>query len=149
MRFKDYLQLLKKVPIYKWKDTFSNFYFPFESCMGVNDYWALLFICCFSLFLPKLLWAIPLYIALKTNKRMVLKKTKKPSPELAQIVSYIKMNHLQSLTEALESNPSLILCEYKNKSLHSWCEFYNNPKAGTVISQISNKNSAEKKPMAA
>lgn len=149
MDFKVYLRFAQNVTSKNWKGIIANFQFPLESSMGVNDYWALLFICCVSLFAHKLLWAIPIYIALKTNKRLVLKKKSKPCPELAQIVSYIKMNHLQSLTEALESNPSLLLCEYKKRSLHSWCEYYKNPKASTVIAQIGNRNSSEKKPMAA
>jgi hypothetical protein len=131
------------------KESLRSFSFPLETSLGVNDYWALLFICCVSLFEHKLLLTIPIYISLKTTKRMAIKSSKKPCPELGQIVSFIKMNHLQSLGEALESNPSLLHCEYKKKNLLSWCEFYNNTKAMNVVSQIHKKYSVEKTPMAA
>ena len=149
MSFKEYLPLSGKEPVKRWKQSLSNFSFPYVVGLGVNDYWAILFIGCISLFAPKILWVLPIYFLLKTHKRLIIKSHLKSRPELGQIVTFIKMNHLQSLSEALESNPSLIYCEYKKKSLMSWCEHYNNASAQKIISQISSKNTSEKRQMAA
>lgn len=149
MSFKDYLPLSGKEPIKHWKESLSNFTFPYVVGLGVYDYWAILFIGCISLFATKVLWILPVYFLFKIQKRIIIKSQKKPCPELAQIVAFIKLNHLQPLAEALESNPSLIYCEYKKKSLMSWCEHYNNADARKIIAKISGRNSSEKRPMAA
>lgn len=132
-----------------WKSYLFSRSFPLESCLAINDYWAMLFICCVSLFMHKLLWVIPIYILFKTNVRIVVKEAKAHPPELEQMVSFIQLNHLQSLTEAIESNPTLLHYEYKKKDLLSWCKFYNNTKALMVIIQMSKKYPREKMLMAA
>jgi hypothetical protein len=133
-----------------WRQAVFSRSFPLESRLGKNDFWVMLFICCLSLFAHKLFWFIPAYILYKTRIRMVVKKEMPIAPpEIEQIVSFIQMNRLQSLTEAIESNPLLLHCEFKKKDLLSWCKFYNNTKALMVVIHMTKKYPLEKMPQAA
>jgi hypothetical protein len=117
---------------------FSNL-LPFEVCLISNDYWVILFICCLALFEPRLIIGVGIYMLFKTSRRVVsLEKKYRPS-DLEQLVLFIHMNHLQSFTLALESNPNLLYCDYKKKSLLHWCKFYNNTKALGVVIQMTQK----------
>ena len=140
MSIKDFPQLKK----------LSAYSIPFESSLVPNDYWALLFIGCVSLFIPMLGFAIPIYIFFKTSRRTVAKKVIKEVPrELEQIVILIQKNRLQSLITAIESNPTVLHCDYNKHSLLSWCKFYNNTKALMVILEMLKKYPPEKVAVAA
>lgn len=83
-------------------------------------------------------------MCLKINRRMVAankpKEVLKEKPDkLEQLILFIHMNHLQSLAEAIESNPELLYCDYKKKSLPYWCKHYNNTKALIVVTQMTQK----------
>lgn len=118
--------------------------FPLEVSLIANDYWAMLFILCISLFYTKLIILIPIYILFKTHKRIKKEEAELAPKELEQLVLYIQMNHLQSLTEAIESNPILLHGYYKKKTLLSWCKAYNNTKALMVVIQMTKKYPKEK-----
>lgn len=112
---------------------------PFQVCLISNDYWAILFICCLALFEPRLIIGVGIYMLFKTSRHVVIPEKKDRPIELAQLVFFIHMNHLQSFSEALESNPNLLYCDYKKKSLLHWCKFYNNTKALGVVIQMTQK----------
>ena len=81
---------------------------------------------------------------------MVVRKELPVAPdEIEEIVAFIQKNHLQSLTEAIESNPILLHCEFKKRDLLSWCKFYNNTKALMVVIHMTKKYPREKMPQAA
>ncbi|MBC7427897.1 MAG: hypothetical protein H7336_04740 [Bacteriovorax sp.] len=115
---------------------------PREMRLIANDYWALLFICCISLFVHKLFFCVFIYMAFKikkVDKRADLREIYEQPKEIDRLILFIHMNHLQSLTEAIESNPQLLYCDYKKKSLTHWCKHYNNTKAILVINQMIQK----------
>jgi vacuolar-type H+-ATPase catalytic subunit A/Vma1 len=114
--------------------------------LGPNDFWAIMFIGCLSLFVPKLAFIIPIYVLFNTTKRRSLGKAKRiqAPKEMEQIVLFIQSNKLESLTEAIESNPTILHCDYKKQTLLSWCKFYNNTKALMVVLQMIKKYPPEK-----
>lgn len=105
-----------------------------------TDYWTLLFIGCLSLFVPFLWASLPVYLIFKTKR-----KSHKPLPVLStkcpvsEVVLFIQRNHLKSLSQAIDSNPDILYCEYKNQDLLMWCKHYNNSKAQSVIIQMTKK----------
>lgn len=130
----------------------SSFSLPFVIGLGPIDFWVFIFIGCLSLFMTKLIFTIPIYIFFKTSKRVSVGKasTTQPPKEMEQIVLFIKSNKLESLTEAIELNPTILHCDYKKQTLLSWCKFYNNTKALMVVLQLIKKYPPEKPvPMAA
>ncbi len=122
-----------------WGEYFYSLFSPINVALDTQDYWGLLFICCISLFQPKLLFLIVIYMAFKTNRRVAQEELNEQPKEVEQLILFIHMNHLQSLTEAIESNPQLLYCDYKKKSLLHWCKHYNNTKALMVIIQMTQK----------
>lgn len=105
-----------------------------------TDYWTLLFIGCLSLFIPFLWASLPLYLIFKTKrKEHKAVQTKRINCDLPEVVLFIQRNHLQSLSQAIESNPDILYSEYKNQNLLSWCKHYNNAKALSVIIQMTKK----------
>lgn len=116
-----------------------SFLLPFEVCLIGNDYWVLLFISCLALFEPRLFFGVVIYMLFKTNRRVSSMEKKHLPSDLEKLVLFIHMNHLQSFTEAIESNPNLLYCDYKKKSLLNWCKFYNNTKALGVVIQMTQK----------
>lgn len=143
MSFKQYINNEKVKDGFEYLSTFS---LPFVIGLGPNDFWVIMFIGCVSLFIPKLAWIIPLFLLLKTSKRCSVSKSKKilPPKEMEQIVLFIQRNKLESLTEAIESNPTILHCDYKKQTLLSWCKFYNNTKALMVVLQMIKKYPPEK-----
>lgn len=69
--------------------------------------------------------------------------------ELEKIILFIQMNHLQSLTEAIESNPALLYLCHKKRPLLYWCTHYNNTKAHMVVIQLIKKYPKENSLIAA
>lgn len=132
-----------------WFDYSFSLAFPFEVSLIAQDYWGMLLVTCIGLFIPKLIFIIPVYILLKTHKRVKKEETEAHPRELEQLVLFIQMNHLQSLTEAIESNPVLLYGMYKKKTLLCWCKAYNNTKALMVVIQMTKKYPKEKALMAA
>lgn len=122
-----------------WGEYFYSIFSPITVSLDTHDYWGLLFIGCISLFQPKLFFLAIIYMALKTNRRVAERELKEQPSEVEQLILFIHMNHLQSLTEAIESNPQLLYCDYKKKSLLHWCKHYNNTKALMVITQMTQK----------
>ncbi|MBY0413266.1 MAG: hypothetical protein K2Q18_03840 [Bdellovibrionales bacterium] len=124
----------------KWKKALSSSEFPVEFSLGQNDIWVLVFLGCISLFMTKLLWLIPLYVMCKATKKITVKKSKTQQSEMAEAITFIETNQLKSLCEVIESNPSLLQCEYKKKTILSWCEFYHNTNAFIAVDQIRKKS---------
>ena len=112
---------------------------PLKLSLDTHDYWGLLFIGCLSLFIPLLSIVAVVYLLFKINRRTVVQELKEQPQEIEQLILFIHMNHLQSLTEAIESNPQLLYMDYKKKSLWHWCNHYNNTKALMVITQMTQK----------
>jgi hypothetical protein len=123
------------------KNTFTNianFFFSLRCQLSIAEYWGLLFFACISLFVPKLWFAIFGYILFKTSR---VEMRLNPLPvELPNIVLHIQMNHIDSLTKAIESNPELLYLQYKRQSLLAWCQYYKNPRAQSVIIQLMAKH---------
>ncbi len=135
-----YLGLRKTTGIKKtWWKYVLNILFPIEATLIKEEYWSVLFISCFAMFYPKLLLPIWIYLVYKTNFSIADEEIKQRPDEIEKLVLYIHMNHLQSLTEAIESNPQLLYCDYKKKSLLHWCKVYNNTKALSVVIQMTQK----------
>ena len=124
----------------------STFSFPLVISLGPSDFWVMVFICCLSLFMTKLIFTIPVYLLFKIRVRIKLAKNYKfqVPKEMEQIVLYIQSNKLQSLSEAIELNPRILHCDYKKQTLLSWCKFYNNTKALMVVLQLIKKYPPEK-----
>lgn len=107
-----------------------------------NDYWTLLFMACLSLYAPVLFICMPCYLALRVKKkspslRNILRfKDKCP---ISEAILFIQRNHINSLTQAIESNPELLYSVYKNQSLLMWCKHYNNSKAQSVVLTMAKK----------
>lgn len=143
MSFKKYINIEKVKDGFEYLSTFS---LPFVIGLGPNDFWAIMLVGCLSLFIPKLAWIIPIYLLFKTTKRCSLGNNKKilPPKEMEQIVLFIQRNKLESLTKAIESNPTILHCDYKKQTLLSWCKFYNNTKALMVVLQMIKKYPPEK-----
>lgn len=143
MSFKNYIN---KEKLKDQIERLSSFSVPFVIGLGPNDFWIMIFIGCLSLFMTKLVFLIPLYLLLKTTKRASIAKTYKfqAPKEMEQIVLFIQSNKLQSLTAAIELNPSILHCNYKKQTLLSWCKFYNNTKALMVVLQLIKKYPPEK-----
>jgi len=122
-------------------DQLSSFSVPFVIRLGPIDFWVFIFIGCLSLFMTKLIFAIPIYLLFKINKRVSIGKIDNPLPlkEMEQIVLFIKSNKLENLTNAIEQNPTILHCDYKKQNLLSWCKFYNNTKALMVVLQLIKK----------
>lgn len=127
-----------------WFDYSFSLAFPLEVSLIAQDYWCMLLIMCVGLFIPKLITLIPIYILLKTHRRVKKEEFEANPRELEQLVLFIQMNHLQSLTEAIESNPILLYGMYKKKTLLCWCKAYNNTKALMVIIQMTKKYPKQK-----
>jgi hypothetical protein len=143
MSFKQYIKSEKVKDGIEYLSTFS---LPFVIGLGPNDFWAIMFIGCLSLFVPKLAFIIPIYVLFNTTKRRshgIAKRIQAPK-EMEQIVLFIQSNKLESLTEAIESNPTILHCDYKKQTLLSWCKFYNNTKALMVVLQMIKKYPPEK-----
>ncbi len=105
-----------------------------------TDYWALLFIGCLSLYIPFLWASLPVYVIFKTKRKAELPiPIQAPSCPVSEIVLFIQRNHLRSLSSAIDSNPDILYCEYKNQDLLTWCKYYNNSKAQSVIIQMTKK----------
>jgi len=143
MSFKQYIKFEK---VKDGIEDLSTFSLPFVIGLGPSDFWAIMFTGCLSLFVPKLAFIIPVYILFKTTKRRSLGRAKRiqPPKEMEQIVLFIQSNKLESLTEAIESNPSILHCDYQKQTLLSWCKFYNNTKALMVVLQMIKKYPPEK-----
>lgn len=143
MSFKQYINIEKVKDGFEHLSTFS---LPFVIGLGPNDFWVIMFIGCLSLFVTKLAFIIPIYLMFKTTRRPVVSKAQKiqPPKEMEQIVLFIQSNKLESLTEAIESNPKILHCDYKKQTLLSWCKFYNNTKALMVVLQMIKKYPPEK-----
>lgn len=143
MSFKQYINNEK---VKDGLDQISSFSLPFVIGLGPGDFWVLMFMGCISLFIPKLGLAIPVYLLFKTSKRSSLPKSRsiQAPKEMEQIVLFIQSNKLESLTEAIESNPNILHCNYKKQTLLSWCKFYNNTKALMVVLQMIKKYPPEK-----
>jgi hypothetical protein len=125
-----------------WNKHLSNYFSQIEMRLVANDYWCLLFICCISLYIHKLFFGVFVYMAFKVtkiDKRADLRAIYEPPKEIDQIILFIHMNHLQSLSDAIESNPQLLYCDYKKKSLIHWCKHYNNTNAIVMINQMTQK----------
>lgn len=143
MSFKEFIKIEKIKNGIEYLSTFS---FPLMINLGPNDFWALMFMGCISLFVPKFAIVIPIYLLFKTSRRCSIGKMKKITPpkEMEQIVLFIQSNKLDSLTKAIESNPKILHCDYKQQTLLSWCKFYNNTKALMVVLQLIKKYPPEK-----
>lgn len=89
-----------------------------------------------SCFVPKVGFFLPIYVLWVTNGRVSQQEQEQIPLTLEQTILFIQMNHLQSLTEAIEQNPELLYMDYKKKSLLYWCKHYKNTKAHTVILQL-------------
>jgi hypothetical protein len=116
----------------------TNFFLSLRCQLSVSEYWGLLFFACISLFVPKLWFAVFGYVLFKTSRvEMILN----PLPvELPNIVLHIQMNHIDSLTKAIESNPEILYLHYKRQNLLAWCQYYKNPRAQSVIMQLMAKH---------
>ena len=136
MNHNDELRLLR---MNKWKKALSMRQFPVEFSLGQGDVWVLVFLGCISLFMTKLIWLAPLYIMCKATRKITIKKSKTQQSEMAEAITFIETNQLKSLCEVIESNPSLLQCEYKKKTILSWCEFYHNTNAFIAVDQIRKK----------
>lgn len=148
--------LLKKLKIpthtnrpRNWMEYLYNITLPIESSIERNDLWGILFIGSIALFVPPLFFFALIYVALKTNVRIAEREEKEKSKELEQLILFIQVNHLQSLTEAIEANPGLLYLNHKKHSLLYWCKYYNNSKAHLVIVQMIRKYPKEISSMAA
>ncbi len=126
------------------KEYIYSLLLPFESSLTSNDIWGMVFILAVALFIPPLAWTIPIYVICKTNRRVAAKEKEEFPKEIEQAVLFIQMNHLQSLTEAIETNPNLLHAVYKKQSLLHWCKYYNNTKALMVVIQLLKKYPKEK-----
>ena len=143
MSFKQYINIEKVKDGYEYLSTFS---LPFVIGLGPNDFWVIMFLGCLSLFVTKLAFIIPIYLMFKTTRRPAVARvqTIQPPKEMEQIVLFIQSNKLESLTEAIESKPTILHCNYKKHTLLSWCKFYNNTKALMVVLQMIKKYPPEK-----
>ena len=141
LNIKKYLGPIKKNRSKKiWWKYFLAILFPVKASLIKEEYWSILFILCFAIFYPKLILPVWIFMIYKTNFSVVSNNEIKQDPEeIEKLVLYIHMNHLQSLTEAIESNPQLLYCDYKKKSLLHWCKVYGNTKAFSVVAQMTQK----------
>lgn len=121
---------------------FITFFNNHEIHLFSNDYWTLLFMGCLSLFAPVLWVCVPFYLCLRIKKKSpfvaAVIKVRRQCP-FSDAVLYIQRNHINSLSEAIESNPELLYGEYKNQNLLMWCKHYNNFKAQSVVIQMTKK----------
>lgn len=132
-----------------WSEYFYNVSFPIESALEGKDVWTLVFMGAIALFVP-VVWIFAFfYILFNTNIRIANRELSERPKELEQIVLFIQMNHLQSMTEAIETNPDLLYCTYKKNSLLYWCKYYNNTKALMVVIQLIKKFPRENDKLAA
>lgn len=119
------------------------------SSLTSNDAWILVFLGAVSLFVPALWSLVFLYVAMNTTVRSIKRELKEVPGNLEQILLFIQMNHLQSLTEAIELDPHILYLDYKKHSLLYWCNHYNNTKAQMVIVQLIKKYPKENESLAA
>lgn len=112
-----------------------------EVRLGQSDYWVILFICTLSLFASKLFFGVFLYCLcnVRLHFKNQHKSFEKAPADFEQIISHIHANRLRSLAEAIESNPQILYCDYKKKSLLVWCKHYNNRNATSIIFQMTQK----------
>ncbi len=152
-KIKEYARLVGLTPhpsrLRNTKEYIYSLLLPFESSLTSNDLWGMVFVLAIALFIPPLAWLIPIYVICKTNRRVVAREKEDFPKELEQAVLFIQMNHLQSLTEAIESNPGLLHAVYKKHSLLHWCKYYNNTKALMVVIQLLKKYPKESSSIAA
>lgn len=143
MSYKDYINFEKVKDAY---ESLPKFSLPFVIGLGPSDFWILMFIGCLSLFVTKLAFIIPVFLLFKTTRRRSLGKAHRiqAPKEMEQIVLFIQRNHLESLTKAIELNPTILHCDYKKQTLLSWCKFYNNTKALMVVLEMIKKYPPEK-----
>lgn len=152
-KLKEYARLIGLTPhpsrARNTKEYIYSILLPFESSLTSNDLWGMVFVLSIALFIPQLFWLIPIYVILKTNRRIAAKEEEEFPKEIEQVILFIQMNHLQSLTEAIEANPRLLYALYKKSSLLHWCKYYNNTKALMVVIQLQKKFPNQKEPKAA
>lgn len=55
------------------------------------------------------------------------------------VIQSVVKNNLQELEMAIESNPEILYCDYRRKSLETWCRYYKNKGAQEVIAQLKIK----------
>jgi hypothetical protein len=121
-----------------WRTVMLSFFSSLRCQLSIGEYWGLLFFSCVSLFVPKLWFAVFGYIFFKTT-RVEMKLNPLPV-ELPNIVLHIQLNHIESLTKAIESNPEILYLQYKRQNLLAWCQYYKNPRAQSVILQLMAKH---------
>lgn len=122
-----------------WAKNAMRYARTFENHLETNDYWALLFISCISLYISYLWLVIPIYLFIKVQRRPALAYRASPGGEIEQVINYIRLDHLESLQIAITANPDLLHASYKKQCLLSWCKFYNNPKAQLIVAELSKK----------
>ena len=121
-----------------WRTTLTSFVLSLRCTLSPQEYWGILFFSCFCLFLPKLWFVVAGFLIYKIER---VEMKLRPIPlELPNIVLHIQMNHIQSLTDAIESNPEILYAQYKKQSLLAWCQYYKNPNAQILITQLMEKH---------
>ena len=127
-----------QAPKKKWLTNFGNYILSLRCTLTAQEYWGILFFSCICLFNPLLSLGVVAFIAFKTTR---VEMQLSPVPiELPSIVLHIQMNHIQSLIEAIESNPEILYVHHKKQSLLAWCQYYKNPNAQSVITQMMKKH---------
>lgn len=125
-RFKAYLFILS-APVFLYHS------------LATKDYWTLLFISCLALYAPILWTAFGIYLCYKTHAQFQHNTLTEKEHVQNVIIQSVQMNRLEELSQAIESNPDILYCDYQRRSLVAWCRYYKNTKAQELIMHLMKK----------
>ncbi len=107
--------------------------------LAIKDYWVILFISCFALYSPLLWFVCVAFLCYKTYVRFQHSHIVEIENAQSIVVQSLQLNQLQCLSEAIESNPEILYCDYQRRSLIAWCRYYKNTRAQELIIQLMKK----------
>lgn len=112
--------------------------------LATKDYWTILFLACLALYAPILWAACGLFLCYKTHLQFRFKHRVAIENVQNTIVKCVELNQLQKLSEAIETNPDILYCDFQRRSLIAWCRYYKNTSAQELIIQLMKKYPKEK-----
>lgn len=107
--------------------------------LATKDYWRLLFISCIALYAPILWTAFGIYLAFKLYSQFRETNVSEIENSQNKIISSLQMNRLEEFAQAIDANPDVLYCDYHQRSLMAWCQYYKNTKAQNVVEKMMKK----------
>ncbi len=107
--------------------------------LAIKDYWRLLFISCIALYAPVLWTAFASYVGYKIYSQFRESNFSEKENAQNKLISSLQMNRLEEFAQTIEANPDVLYCDYHQRSLMAWCQYYKNTKAQKLVEEMMRK----------